>query len=399
MSKKLSVILFFLIIIFSNQNTQAGKPLFVIGVMSGTSLDGIDVALLKTDGETFVERGPAYTFKYPQTFRDRLHHLITLGRKAPDKLVRQIERDLTKIHAQAINGFIHRFHIKHVDLIGFHGQTLWHQPDEGKTCQIGDGELLAQLTEINVVTDFRTADITAGGQGAPLAPLYHRLLIKGQTLPIAVLNIGGVANITYVDDTTLIAFDTGPGGALIDDWVYRHLGKPYDENGELAHQGQANTKLLESLLKNPYFQVPPPKSLDRNEFSLVNRLLEGESIENGAATLTLFTAECVRCSLQYLPKKPNKWYVCGGGRLNKTLMANLTRLLKTPVLPIDGLGVDGDFIEAELIAYLAVRSVYNLPLTLPSTTGVSTPTKGGVLYIVSRPLPSVNIARKKKGMG
>jgi len=345
-----------------------------IGLMSGTSLDGIDAALIRTDGVDRVETGAFLFIPYEPGFRDRLR--AVLGGKGD---VAAVERDLTDRHADAIHRLLDKAGLAAgaVDLIGFHGHTILHAPERRLTWQIGDGSRLAERTGIPVVNDFRGADVAMGGQGAPLVPIYHRALASGLDRPLAVLNIGGVANVTWLGmgDDEVLAFDTGPGNALIDDWVLRHTGRPYDADGALAAAGRADSAILNRLLAHPYFAARPPKSLDRDAWSADAGA--GLSLEDGAATLADFTARSIAKALDHLPAAPRRWLVTGGGRRNGTLMRRLADLLDVPVLPVDGLGWDGDALEAQAFAYLAVRSRLGLPLSFPGTTGVPVPLAGG----------------------
>ncbi|MEM1400165.1 MAG: anhydro-N-acetylmuramic acid kinase, partial [Pseudomonadota bacterium] len=263
-------------------------------------------------------------------------------------------------------------------LIGFHGHTLWHAPEIGQTRQAGNGALLAALTGIDTVNDMRSADMHAGGQGAPLAPLYHAALAKGLPGPIAVLNLGGVGNLTFIDGEQVLAFDTGPGNAPLDDWVKSKAGLPFDEGGALAASGRVDEGLVASWRANPYFDQPPPKSLDRNAFQFDG--LDRLNLEDGAATLAAFTTATVVDSRHHVPVKPIRWLVTGGGRHNAFLMAQLANQLGSPVEPVESVGWNGDLLEAEAFAFLAVRSRRGLPLTRPTTTGVSQPTVGGIFH-------------------
>jgi anhydro-N-acetylmuramic acid kinase len=354
------------------------KPILALGLMSGTSLDGIDAALVRTDGGSVVETGPHTSIPYENEFRDHLRSV--LGGIGP---VEQVERMLTQLHVDAVQTLITQAGIKpdDVDLIGFHGHTVLHDPAQSRTWQIGDGEFLAEATGIDVVCDFRSNDVALGGQGAPLVPVYHLALAADLETPLAVLNIGGVANVTYLngDETSLIAFDTGPGGALIDDWVSRKFGKPYDDGGAFAATGTISKPVLDQLLNTPYFDKPPPKSLDRDEFD--TNSVQGLSPEDGAATLTAFTCKTIARAVNHLPMQPKRWLVTGGGRHNRFLMKQLRLALGVAVDPVESVGWQGDALEAQAFAYLAVRSRQGLPLTLPGTTGVSTPQTGGVFFL------------------
>lgn len=351
-----------------------------IGLMSGTSLDGIDAALIKTDGETHVEYIDSLTVPYEDTLREKLRSC--LGKKDdPDGMIGRTEIEMTRAHAAAVDWLLSRtgYHPKDINIIGFHGQTLYHDPANGFTWQIGRGSLLAQATGIDVINDMRAADVAAGGQGAPLLPLYHQARTHDLEKPAAILNIGGVANVTWIGkDGEILAFDTGPGNALIDDWVQKHLGRPCDENGLLARQGSVDPDILDRYLSHPYFAAKPPKSLDRNQWNTAP--CEKLSATDGAATLTAFTVESIARALDFLPDTPKIWYVTGGGRQNSFLMEALQKRLNVPVLSVDTLGWNGDSIEAEGFAYLAVRSLLKLPLSVPGTTGVKKPVTGGVFH-------------------
>jgi anhydro-N-acetylmuramic acid kinase len=266
-----------------------------------------------------------------------------------------------------------------VGVIGFHGQTVLHAPERRLTVQIGDGAALARHTGLDVVYDLRAADVAAGGQGAPLAPVYHRALaVRLPERPVAVLNIGGVGNVTWIGrDGTPIAFDTGPGNALIDDWIQGRTGRAMDTDGAIAGSGRVDEDALLALLTHDYFGKVPPKSLDRNAFSLdpVRHL----SLEDGAATLAAFTATSATQARAHFPEEPKLWVICGGGRRNRTLMSMIASQVESAVAPAEAAGFDGDAVEAEAWAYMAVRSLKGLPITFPGTTGVSAPLTGGVL--------------------
>ena len=357
---------------------MTGRPAFawVVGLMSGTSLDGIDAALIETDGETVRAFGPAATFPYPAEFRTRL--VATLGRPAGRAAV---EAELTRRHAGAVRGLLAGLPPDHPRpvLAGFHGHTIDHRPDEGVTVQIGDGAALARSLGIPVVDDFRSADIAAGGQGAPLAPLYHLALLADVEPPVAVLNLGGMANLTWAGkDAPPVAFDTGPGNALLDQWVERHTGRPFDEGGALAAGGRVSERAVARYLADPWFERPPPKSVDRLDFTIDG--VAGLTAADGAATLVEVTAAAVARAARHLPAPPGRWYVTGGGRHNPVMMERLSATLGAPCDPVETLGWQGDALEAQAFAFLAMRSRRALPLSLPTTTGAAAPTTGGRLH-------------------
>jgi anhydro-N-acetylmuramic acid kinase len=352
----------------------------VIGLMSGTSLDGIDAALVETDGEAVVRPGPSLTVLYDAETRALLRAAIETARGMQEgdpvpASILDAERHLTDAHAAAVKALLAR--TGPVDLIGFHGQTILHRPDKRWTWQIGDGAALAKTTGIDVVHDFRSMDVKAGGQGAPLVPLYHAALARQSPLaqPLAIVNIGGVGNVTYIDGDTVLAFDTGPGNAALDDWMHRHTGQPVDKDGALAATGVVDDAVLAQMLAHPFFAALPPKSLDRMDFG--GAAVEGLSPADGAATLTAFTAASIARAAEHFPQLPKTWIVCGGGRHNKTLMAMLESRLDGQVLKAEGARWDGDALEAEAFAYLAMRSKLGLPLSLPTTTGVPRAMTGG----------------------
>lgn len=357
----------------------------VLGVMSGTSLDGIDLALMQTDGEAVIRLQRDGFVAYSDTVR---LHLRAILDKVADMATQSLndrtqwtpdlqsaEAMVTEAHVQAIAGFIGD---ENIDLIGFHGQTIIHRPDEGFTLQIGNGQVLAQTVGVDVVGQFRIADMAAGGQGAPLAPLYHAAL-AGPARPQAVLNLGGVGNITWLGAAdTVLAFDTGPANALIDDWVHSKTGAAFDENGALAARGAVNEDALAALMAHPYFEQMPPKSLDRLGFDVSP--VQGLSDADGAATLTAFTAETVARGLRHCAEKPMRLILCGGGRHNATLAGMIAARADIGIVDCDVLGWRGDSLEAQAFAWLAMRSRRGLPLSRPETTGVTEPTSGGIYF-------------------
>lgn len=358
-----------------------------IGLMSGTSLDGVDVALIETDGEHIGAFGPTGYRAYADNERELLRRALAdaasvTQRDARPGILADAERLVTRAHADAVEIFFQTNNLSRdaVDVVGFHGQTVLHRPEQKLTMQIGDGRALATSLGVPVVFDLRAADVAAGGQGAPLVPVYHSALVRmlARSGPTAVVNIGGVANITYIDGETLIACDTGPGNALLDDFMLRRTGKAVDRDGQAAANGRADGEWIAKALRRPFFTAPPPKSLDRNDFATLT--VDSMSTEDGAATLTAFTAASIAMIAPRLPQIPENWIVVGGGASNPTLMQILgERLAPATVTRGSDLGWSGDAIEAQAFAYMAVRSLKGLPLTFPGTTGVTVPLTGGVL--------------------
>jgi anhydro-N-acetylmuramic acid kinase len=350
-------------------------PITAIGLMSGTSLDGVDAAWLETDGTTIFQTAPGLTLHYEADLKADLRRMLDLAPSiAPDDpFLRATERRLTDDHAIAV-AMLGR----PAALIGFHGQTILHAPAAARSWQIGDATRLAQRTNLPVISDFRAADMAAGGQGAPLVPLFHAALAQSLEKPLAIVNIGGVANLTWLGEHgEILACDTGPGNGPLDDWMLGHTGQPYDENGATAAAGHARQDRLAILLAHPYFAAPAPKSLDRLTFSaLIATATEGLTLEDGAATLAAFTAAAIA---KALPGTPKRILICGGGRKNAAIMSRLQKSVACPVEPAEAAGWDGDALEAQCFAFLAVRSLYGLPLSLPATTGVPAPQTGGRL--------------------
>lgn len=351
-----------------------------VGLMSGTSMDGIDAALIETDGEGHVRPLGFLSVPYGESTREKLRASIerALAMEAPgaDSVVDAAAAEITALHADAVRTLLDG---APADVVGFHGQTIAHRPERGWTWQIGDGAALARALGFTVVADLRSADVKAGGQGAPLLPVYHRALASGLGGAIAVLNLGGVGNITFLGaDDQMIAFDTGPANALIDDWVLAARGLSHDAGGAIAASGVVHEEVLARMTALDWFALPPPKSLDRHDFSL--NAVSGLSFEDGAATLTAFTAETVRLALAHLPAPPARLLVTGGGRHNATLMRMLAERTGIPADPVEAVGWRGDAMEAEGFAYMAVRRLRDLPISFPGTTGVPSPTVGGVIF-------------------
>ncbi len=380
-----------------SQNPRVSKGLYkAIGLMSGTSLDGVDVALLETDGKNTVRPVAAHYIPYSPELKDKVR--ACFGRTVPDDQTNAAEQEVTLLQAQAVKEFLTNEELKpdEIDIIGFHGQTITHKPKEGLTWQIGDGALLARETGIDVVDQFRINDVKQGGEGAPLIPLYHQALArqKSNIFPVVFLNIGGVSNVTWIGEAQddILAFDTGPGNALMDDFMKENFGQSYDFAGEKAKSGKADLDLLAEWMRSDYLDRVPPKSLDRgflpDKGKKVNADMNVWDIsgvwdlpaEDAMATLSGFTVETIMAARKHFPSPEKSWYVCGGGRHNDFLMSLLSGKLDTPVRSINDLGYNGDTIEAEGFAYLAVRHLLDLPLSLPATTGVAMPCKGGKFH-------------------
>jgi len=370
--------------------------LSAIGLMSGTSYDGVDVALIDTDGEAIGRLGPTLYRPYSDDERGLLRHAMASAANLRSRAERpgplaEAEALVTRSHAEAVEAFLAANGMAAGDIavVGFHGQTVLHDPARHLTVQLGQGDALARALGIPVVYDFRAADVAAGGQGAPFIPVFHRAMVRllDQPGPIAVLNIGGVANLTYIDgEAELIACDIGPGNALIDDFLRLRTGRPHDSEGRAAAAGQVDEAAVERILAHPFFAMPPPKSLDRNAFHhwiAADEKLAGKSLEDGAATLTAVTAAAIAHAIKLLPRAPASFIVAGGGIRNPVLMRMLTqRVAPASVKTADAVGWSADSLEAQGFAYLAVRSLNGLPLSFPATTGVPHPMRGGV---VARP--------------
>lgn len=354
-----------------------------IGVMSGTSMDAIDVALIETDGERISKTRPGLAVPYQPELRAALGGLVADRVRAASDPVEAIERAVSEAHAAAVEAYMTREGLRpaDVDLVGLHGQTVYHDVAARLTRQLGLGAEVARRLGIDTVYRFRHADVAAGGQGAPFAPLYHRALARDLPKPLMVLNLGGVANVTWLgeDADAVVAFDTGPASALIDDFVASRTGAAFDRNGALAASGTVDRAMLARFLQHRYFGLVPPKSLDRNDFHRLTREVEGLADADGAATLMAFTVESVAVSANAVPASPKRWLVTGGGRHNGAMMAALRARLAVAVDAVEAVGWDGDFLEAQCFGYLAVRSLLGLPLSLPGTTGVPGPMTGGEL--------------------
>lgn len=363
-----------------------------IGLMSGTSMDGIDLAALRTDGTDLVERGPSAFCRYDAAFAKRIEASLETAKSLTSRDWRPgdlepLEREITLRHAEAVKEFVRSLPkpFRSPDVIGFHGQTVLHRPEQALTVQLGDGALLAREAGKPVVYDMRANDMLNGGQGAPLVPVYHAALARSlpadqQRFPVAFVNVGGIGNVTFVPQSgEPVAFDCGPGNALIDQWVSAYAGVPIDQNGRIASEGGVVEAVVETYLQNPYFDKVAPKSLDRGDFALAE--VEGLELADGARTLAAVTARAIFEATNQMPAMPKRWVMCGGGRKNPHIVGDLVNLAASTgadVILAEDLGFDGDAMEAEAWAYLAVRSIKGLPLTYPTTTGCRQAVSGGV---------------------
>ena len=363
-----------------------------VGLMSGTSMDGIDVALIETDGEAVTRFGPSavhFYLEHEEAVIRRAMEAAPAMRARDERsgVIGEAEAIITTLHASAVENFLAANAIDRatIDVVGFHGQTILHRPALRLTVQLGDGQALANELRLPVVYDLRAADLAAGGQGAPLVPVYHRALARSldRPHPIVVLNLGGVANVTYINDGDPIAGDTGPANALLDDFMRARTGRSWDENGAAAAGGRVDAAAVARLLTHPFFARPCPKSLDRNDFRewvAQHAGLDGKSLEDGAATLTMLTAASVARIVALLPQLPKSWIVAGGGALNPTMMRMLAEQLQpATVETATQVRWSINALEAQAFGFLAVRSLKGLPLTFPSTTGAPKPMLGGVL--------------------
>ncbi|WP_321391278.1 anhydro-N-acetylmuramic acid kinase [Emcibacter sp.] len=368
------------------------KKILAVGLMSGTSLDGVDASLLLTDGIGAEPYGHPVHIPYNREIQNLLLEGLATARlhnkpAQDDAKINRLAEILTEHHILAVKDLLSNNGLKkkEIEVVGFHGQTLLHRPAEGWTWQIGDGQMMADSLQVPVVSDFRSMDVAAGGQGAPLVPIYHLALISARPgdADLAIINIGGVSNVTWIpgnrSQDELHSCDAGPGNALLNDWIRNHTGEDCDQDGCHARQGKIHDDLLGAWMDHEYFRQPPPKSLDRNSFTVPG--LEKLSLEDGAATLTAFTAQSIAATMNLFPRPPESCFVCGGGRHNPVLMEQLESRTSALISPVESIGWHGDFIEAEAFAYLAVRRLKNLPITFPGTTGVNRPMPGGVVHL------------------
>jgi anhydro-N-acetylmuramic acid kinase len=359
---------------------MASSLLRALGLMSGTSVDGVDVALIETDGERLGAFGPVLTVAYPDDVRRTIR--AAFGAEQPNAATEAAEQAVTEAHVAAVRRWSKTYGValSTLDVVGFHGQTITHRPEKHFTWQIGGGVALAKALGVRVVNDLRGADVAAGGQGAPLVPIYHAALVRDLPRPLAVVNIGGVANVTWIGaNDSLLAFDSGPGNGPIDDWCARRAGQRFDKDGALAASGKVDRTRLERFGEHLYFARKPPKSLDRGDFS--ESWAEGLSAADGAATLTRGTARAIAQAARHFPAPVSRWVIAGGGARNPTLLKAIAGETRGRVVTADSLGWNGDALEAQAFGFLAVRSLRGLPLTFPGTTGAPQPLTGGRLHL------------------
>lgn len=355
-------------------------------------MDGIDVALLKTDGLAVIEFGPFETFKYSATDKQLIEDalqdakLIKVRDERPGNLAK-VEAMITACHARAVESFLaeHNVNAHDIDVIGFHGQTVLHRPEQGLTVQLGDGQELANKLDVPIVWDMRANDMENNGQGAPLVPVFHQALSKKFPYheTTAFVNIGGISNVTFVrTGYPPVAFDCGPGNALIDQWMTQNTNRSFDENGQLGLQGSVDQSVVDTYLSSPFFDTPYPKSLDRNDFTLAQ--MPDLSAGDGAATLAAVTAESIARSAHTAGILPDRWIIAGGGARNQAIMKTLASKVVGEVITADAVGLNGDAMEAQCWAYLAVRSLRGLALTFPTTTGCEEACTGGIISAPER---------------
>ena len=346
--------------------------------MTGTACDGLDLAYIVSDGDAKLTLGPSLTIPFADEYRSRLRERVTL-RALKHFMDDDLAKTIANYHAHHIKEFMALNQLE-VDAIGFHGQSVWHDPANGVTIQLGDCQHLANRLNIPIVGQMRQNDLANGGQGAPLAPIYHQALAAKLVKPVVFVNIGGLSNLSFIDQFSLIAGDVGTGNALLDDWMEKHTGIAQDTDGVCAQKGHVNQSILNKWLDDPFFSLPLPKSLDRMYFYQCLDDCQKLSVEDGAATLTSFAAQGILRHLRFLPEMSKQLVVCGGGCHNPVLMAELGQGFKN-VLAVHDLGFNPDVIEAQLIAYLAARFFAKLPSSFPSTTGVREPTIAGQLFL------------------
>ena len=356
-----------------------------LGLMSGTSMDGIDASIIKSDGEDNLEIVNNEYFEYPNDFKKKLSLFIknTHDNKYINEnigIYKSLEREITLYHSHISKNIIQKNHSK-IQLVGFHGQTIIHRPKDGYSIQMGDAGLLSQLLKLKVIYNFRENDIKNGGEGAPLTPIYHKLLSKKFNLsnPTLILNIGGISNYTYLFKNEIRSKDIGPGNVLIDEYLKKIKGINYDDSGIIASSGSINYDVINQFYEHEFYNTKDRHSYDRNEFDF--SFVKGLGFEDAVATLTYFTAFIISENIKKSYDKKIDLILCGGGRKNLTLVEHLKKLLKFNIKTIDQFNLDGDFIESQAFAYLSIRSYLKKPLSYPSTTNVITPVTGGEIKI------------------
>ena len=361
-----------------------GKFYTALGLMSGTSGDGVDASIIKSDGNTKYKVILDKYYKYSDEIYKKYHNLRENLKDIDDyqryifeyeKELIFLETEITLFHSDLVNEIIKKTQID-IDFVGFHGQTIYHNPEDGFSRQLGNGNLLSKSTKKTVIYDFRTNDLKNSGQGAPLTPIFHKLLAEQNKLnnPVTILNIGGIANVTDIDkDFEISSMDIGPGNCLIDKWIRKNSNKLIDKNGDIARSGKIDKFIFDQFIENFYYSdVSKKKSLDTNDFDI--SFAKGLSLEDGAKTITHLTAEMLSTKL-----KDNDIYISGGGRKNKYFIECLKNKINSKILLIDDLNIDGDFVESQAFAYLAIRSYLGLPISFPETTGCDKPITGGVI--------------------
>lgn len=358
------------------------RPLRALGMMSGSSLDGVNAAVITTDGVDIFDFGPVLDVPYEDELREKLRYCHRHYKEIAEAEKQSLSEEITRFHAAVAQDIINDYG-ENLDIIGFHGHNLAHEPDEHIICQLGDGQLLANLTGIRTVSRFRQADMLSGGQGAPISAVYHQALTCKLEKPVAIVDIGGISSLTWIGaNGEMQSFDAGPGNNAINDWVFKHGGQHMDYNGKLAALGHIHTPIICQLMHHKFLAKNPPKAANKETFSDKLEHLEGLSLEDGAATATCFVAEAIAYSMAlFLPEQPHTLIVCGGGAKNPTLLRFLRqRFEDTEVKTAEEFGWDSSAVEAQALAYLAVRRLNMMPATYPFTTGVATPCICGEVF-------------------
>ena len=367
------------------------KNYYSLGLMSGTSVDGIDASIILSNGENNLEIIDNHYIKYKDSFKSKIEKFIYKINNREDlnnniDLYSQIKKDITLEHAKISKDIIKKNKKINIDLVGFHGQTILHKPSDGYSIQVGDPNLLSNLLKKDIYFDFRSLDIKNGGEGAPVTPIYHKLLYKKINIDneIIFLNIGGISNLTYVNQKdSLISFDTGPGNCIIDNWIKHNSLENFDKNGENAFLGKVDKNILLSVLDSDFASSKINKSLDIKDFDI--SFARGLSLSDGAATITCLTSYLIADKInnfinrEIKSKKNCKLILCGGGRKNTYLTNELKKLINVEIINIDQFNIDGDFIESQAFAFLAIRSYFGLPISFPSTTNCKEPSVGGTI--------------------